>query len=111
MKRLARLGLKLITGAGTVFIAACYGVIYEGTRGRVVDSGTDAGIPGLDVGCMDGTRLVDSDTTDASGDFQMSAGCTELVVTDTDGTANGAYADKTVPATGDFTLILLDPLP
>lgn len=111
MKRLASLALKLIAGAGTVFIAACYGVVYLGTRGRVVDSGTGAGIPGLDVGCMDGTDLIDSDTTDASGDFQMSVDCTELVVTDTDGAANGAYPETTVPVTADRVLIPLDPLP
>jgi hypothetical protein len=111
MRRFAKLALKLVTAAGSVFIAACYGIPFEGTRGTVVDSGTGAGIPGIDVGCIDGTGQIDSDTANEYGQFNMAATCTELVATDVDGAANGSYVGKTVPVTGDPTIIKLDPQP
>jgi len=108
MRRIAKLALKLVTAGGTVFIAACYGVLHEGTRGRVVDSVTDAGIPGIDVGCIDGTGVIDVATTDAAGDFQMAATCTELTATDVDGAVNGSYLGKSVPVAADYMVLRLD---
>jgi hypothetical protein len=111
MRRFAELALKLVTAGGTVFIAACYGVMYDRTAGRVIDSGSRLGIPGIEVGCLNGTETIAVVTTDAGGDFLVSATCTELVVTDVDGPTNGSYVGKTVPVIDGYMDIELDPQP
>jgi hypothetical protein len=104
--------LKLISAAGTVFIAACYGVPYEFTRGRVIDAGTQAGIAGIEVDCLGETGTsIEVATSDAWGDFQMSVACAELALSDVDGAANGAYAAKTIAVTTNYVLVDLEPLP
>jgi len=111
MRRFARLALKVLTAGGTVFIAACYGVKWERTEGGVVDSGTRLGIPGIEVGCLDGAETIAVVTTDEGGYFHVTATCTELVVTDVDGAANGSYVGKTAPVTDGYMEIPLDPQP
>lgn len=114
MKRLAQLGLRLLTAATSVFIAACYGIPYEGgLHVRVIDSGTRTGIGGIAVGCLDEAGAVLEDgTTDAAGLFDFAGLCAQVAAEDADGAANGAYAARTVPAVDEaYVEVPLDPAP
>jgi hypothetical protein len=115
MRGLARLALKLLTGASSVFIAACYGVPYDGEEldGLVLDAQTRAGIPGVRVGCLYGGDEVNFDMTDDQGAFHMRGPhCAEVRAEDLDGAVNGAYATKTVPCDGSGNVVVeLDLLP
>jgi hypothetical protein len=114
MRRLARLALKLLTGASSVFIAACYGVPYDERWlwGEVRDAQTLAPIAGIRVACLDEGGEVSSAMTDGAGEFHVPGTCAELRAEDVDGAANGAYAPKTVPASGlSWVELELEPLP
>jgi hypothetical protein len=113
MNVLARLALRLLTGIGTVFIAACYGVPHEVRAAKVVDAQTKSGIARILVSCLasDGS-VYDEETTGANGEVAIRAHCHDYRAEDVDGTANGSYAAKTVPDPGDVLLVIeLDPVP
>jgi hypothetical protein len=113
MKLLASWGLRLLTALTSVFIAACYGIPYDrGLRGRVIDSGTQAPIPAIDVSCLDEVGAVlERTSSGAEGEFTFAGFCTQLAAEDVDGAANGTWAAKTVPADADYVVVPLDPLP
>lgn len=113
MRGLARLALKLLTGASSVFIAACYGVPYDedGVEGVVVDARTRVPIPGILVHCLDGEAELARQPTDGQGEFLFLARCTEVRAEDVDGAAGGAYATETVPCDAGHVLVELDALP
>lgn len=113
MKTLARFALRLLTGIGTVFIAACYGIPYQLRQAKVVDAQTKAGIPGILVSCLEsGGGAVEQETTDAQGETAIRERCFEYRAEDVDAAANGTYATKTVPNPGDAPLVIeLDPVP
>jgi hypothetical protein len=114
MKRLARIALKLVTGAGTVFIAACYGPPYPARLivGAVRDAGTRVPIPGIAVSCLDGAAVLQQERTDEQGQFHMVNECPEYRAEDVDGASNGSYAPKTVPYDGSGSVAIdLDPIP
>jgi hypothetical protein len=106
MSRVSRLLLKTITAAAPVFMAACYGPpigFYK--AGTVVDSVSGAGIPGVQVECLEGGQVMDTRATGTDGSFVMStdASCDQLRFTDIDGAANGSYTAQTVAAVDDGT--------
>ncbi len=114
MRTLARIALRIVTGLGTVFIAACYGVRYADhiRSGIVVDSQTGARIPGIQVSCINFGEVVEQDVTDAQGEFAMRPDCAEYRAEDVDGATNGSYATKTASFTGgDSVIIPMDPVP
>jgi hypothetical protein len=121
MRLIARWGLRLVTAATSVFIAACYGIPYDGPGGRVVRRGTvdlfpeerDVGIPGIDVSCLDvDGAILERDLTGEDGAFYMHGPCTAIAAEDVDGDANGgAFSPRTVPVEGDYVRIELVPAP
>jgi hypothetical protein len=115
MKTLARLALRLLTGAGTVFIAACYGVPYDGVlrAGKVVDAQTRAAIPGILVSCLgSGGSTIDQAHTDGQGEVELRGECIEYRAEDVDGATNGTYATKTIADAGEIPFVIaLDPIP
>ncbi len=115
MRTLARFALRAVTGLGTVFIAACYGVRYAGQlrSGVVVDSQSGARIHGILVSCLgDGGSALEQDVTDAQGEFAMRADCVEYRAEDVDGAQNGSYAAKTASFPGTEPVVIpMDPVP
>jgi hypothetical protein len=66
--------------------------------GRVVDAITGIGIAGVQVSCLDDGAAVATIGTGASGEFSFAEefDCSQLLVVDVDGPANGSYADVVV---------------
>jgi hypothetical protein len=108
----AKLGLRLITAVTSVFIAACYGVTYLRLRVQVVDSGTQAAIPGISVGCLDSDgTLIEEGITAANGEFEFSGECVRVAAEDVDGAENGSYAARVVDSPYSPLVIPLEPVP
>ena len=115
VRNIARILLGIVTAMTSFTIAACYGVWYAYERtGRVVDALTRAGIDGIQVECLRGGSVQAGELSSDDGQFWIGSDvdCEQLRFRDIDGTANGTYQEKTIPApTVDDQIVELTPGP
>lgn len=111
MKVLKRMLLGAVTAASGVLIACAYGMTYS-WRGRVLDHSTSQPIPGIRVTCESSGSTQGTTTTNANGEWSFGdIYCDQLVFTDVDGAANGAYDATTLesPSSYDDIVTELEP--
>ena len=111
MRSVSRYLLGFVTCVVPVFIAACYGMAYTfSQRGKVIDSGSKAGIAGLRVQCLNEVKVVtDMTHTATDGAFALhaeSSSACRTVAVDDDREAGPRYAPTSVASKPSTELVI-----